>query len=318
MYNRPILAKTLTSDIRPDTRAKMPRDKLPLNHSYRSSSPRRSILSVLPKRRSARALILLVVVSIIGFFVVRCDPERFSPVIYQLYEHKWLSSFTPRLGSFYSAPKPASHPPQVHTSEPEQGPEGATLRELVSESIALEKERFLKEIQYDKDYETRHMHAPVTSTLDPSLEAYVNRLRWFVRDYLRESPHRPHLDLMLDRLGQHIAPPLYKDEPIPKVVLSTHKDLKGLPDFFQNWEKRLKPEGWEVKVADDDVMQTWFDAWSEGSEGLKRIWDTFPKPVLKTDFLRYVAMLLNGGIYTDSDTQVSTRKRYNRKAKSMS
>lgn len=253
---------------------------------------------------------ITIVMFSLEFSAVRYDPERFSPVVHWIYGHNWMSSFNPRLGSFNSVPKPAVHPAQVYTSGDDDDPEGAILRELVSESIALEKERFLKEIQYDKDYETRHMHSPVTSTLDPSLEEYVNRLRLFVKDFLGESPHRPHLDLMLDRLGQHIAPPLYKDEPIPKVVLSTHKDLKGLPDFFQNWEKRLKPEGWEVKVADDDVMQTWFDAWSEGSDGLKRIWDMFPRPVLKTDFLRYVAMLLNGGIYTDSDTQVSLKKRY--------
>ena len=174
------------------------------------------------------------------------------------------------------------------SSVPDRSNEEAVLafrQTAFIEAYRIEKSRFLEEIGYDAKLETQRMHTPPTSDLEPSLPAYVSRLRTFVEEFFTDSPHRIYLDVMLDRLEQHVPPPLLR-EPIPKIILSTNKDPENVPDLFNAWEDRLGPEGWQVHVADDKGMEKWFNKLVDKSEAWRRIWKILPKPVLKTDVLR--------------------------------
>jgi hypothetical protein len=117
--------------------------------------------------------------------------------------------------------------------------------------------------------------------------AYIDRLTLFVDEYFDGSPHQPHLYRMLSDLALHLRPP--SKQPMPKVVRSTCKGGKAdAPEDFAAWEKRL-PD-WQVEVADDAMMESWFNESTAGTgagvDKFGKVWKSLPKPVLKTDWIR--------------------------------
>ncbi|RXK40514.1 hypothetical protein M231_02166 [Tremella mesenterica] len=176
---------------------------------------------------------------------------------------------------------------------------------------AYEDERMslLEEKNYDAEWMAWAIGTPEHNQLGGNLTAYLDRLNRFVDTYFEGSPSKPALKQMLRNLGHHVPPPLL-DQPMRRKVFSTCKGGKEeVPEGFNQWERRLGPVGWEVEVADDDRMQEWFsdaikgDGFGLGEEKFRRIWDALPKQVLRSDLLRYLMILIHGGIYTDSDTQ---------------
>ncbi|WWC61831.1 uncharacterized protein I303_104416 [Kwoniella dejecticola CBS 10117] len=135
-----------------------------------------------------------------------------------------------------------------------------------------------------------------------SLEGYTRELLSTYKKYLIPSnsnnPVPPtYLPPVLSRLS--LRPPIAPLPPRPKQVLTTDKSIDSLPWQFDRW-KEIMPE-WNIKYFDDASLKAWVHH-AFGSTKAEKIWLDLPRQVLKTDIFRYMAMLVEGGIYTDSDT----------------
>jgi mannosyltransferase OCH1-like enzyme len=68
---------------------------------------------------------------------------------------------------------------------------------------------------------------------------------------------------------------------------------------------------WSLKMPDLEVMaygDAQLDEWVAkrfGGTGLQDIWNRLPRAVLKSDVFRYLVLLLDGGIYADSDSELA-------------
>ncbi|KAJ9118820.1 hypothetical protein QFC24_006019 [Naganishia onofrii] len=130
------------------------------------------------------------------------------------------------------------------------------------------------------------------------LPSYRTELLGIYHDYLA-LPHIPNpsfLPPLKSRLS--LRPPIAPLPPRPNQVLTTDKD-KDLPWEFGRW-KELHPD-WEIRFFDDDALDRWVRTVFGGTRA-EKVWNTLPRPVLKADIFRYMAMFVEGGIYTDSDT----------------
>ena len=204
-------------------------------------------------------------------------------------------------------------------------------RALLSQAYADERNRWLDGTKFNPIKMASDIRAP--QVFEPSMELYVSRLRAFVDEYFDGLECRVHLDRMLDNLEQHISPPLYREEPMRKVIVSSAKGgMEGVDmKLFPAWEEKLGPVGWTVEVADDEMTENWFGNFTKGDGRAtgkwREVWDGMRTPVLKSDMIRYVvlvvrselrcspyaymlmtirrlmAMLIWGGIYSDSDTR---------------
>ena len=126
-------------------------------------------------------------------------------------------------------------------------------------------------------------------TLHRSVDPYVERLSTLVDKWFAGIPSHAYLLDALARVSQHLPPVPLDAAPILHRVVSTDREgAEGVPRAFGRWRKL----GWEVFVADDEGMERMFDWYVQGEgEGTRRmwdVWDSLPKPVLKTDFLRCV------------------------------
>ncbi|RXK36588.1 hypothetical protein M231_06129 [Tremella mesenterica] len=171
---------------------------------------------------------------------------------------------------------------------------------LTFESLKL---AHLKSSAYSPTWYPVHLgYAAPLETLNPQIEGYVDRLRQLVDKWFDGIPSRLYLHDSLNRLALHL-PPLDHEEKLLKRVVSTDKNgLEGTPQVFRGWEEL----GWDVFVADDNGMEDMFD-WliqgnGRGSKKFWNVWDSLPKKIMKSDVLRYLVLLQEGGIYTDADT----------------
>ncbi|OWZ68955.1 hypothetical protein AYX15_00411 [Cryptococcus neoformans] len=136
-----------------------------------------------------------------------------------------------------------------------------------------------------------------------SLSAYTAELLETYKEYLlppdtpRPNPPPSFLPTVLSRLS--LRPPIAPLPPRPDQVMTTEKSVDDLPWQFQRW-KEIMPE-WEIKYYDDKALVNWVRGMFGGTKA-EKIWKNLPRQVLKTDVFRYMAMLVEGGIYTDSDT----------------
>jgi hypothetical protein len=147
---------------------------------------------------------------------------------------------------------------------------------------AIDRERRSILGPYDPSRTAEHSGSPPGS-LEPDLDAYLNRLRNFTTDYFEGAAIQPSLLAMLEHLEGRFAPPLTSD-PIPKRLVSTDKNgLSGLPETFDSWRKRLGGD-WEV-VVEADKPSEWFDE-VLGNGRLRRAYEALPNIVMKMDFLR--------------------------------
>ncbi|ORY34031.1 hypothetical protein BCR39DRAFT_518185 [Naematelia encephala] len=136
---------------------------------------------------------------------------------------------------------------------------------------------------------------------DISLTGYTAELLSTFRTYLHSSssstPH--YLQPILSRLS--LRPPTEPLPDRPRQILTTDKrvNIDDLPVEFALW-KIIMPD-WEVKCFDDKGLEKWVRE-AFGGTRAEEVWMSLPRQVLKTDLFRYMAMLVEGGIYTDSDT----------------
>ncbi|WVF71428.1 hypothetical protein IAT40_006232 [Kwoniella sp. CBS 6097] len=134
-----------------------------------------------------------------------------------------------------------------------------------------------------------------------SLAAYTSELLSTYREYLlppgRSSSSESKLSWLppvLSRLS--LRPPIAPLPARPNQVMTTDKSVDDLPWQFARW-KEIMPE-WEIKYFDDKMLKAWVKGMFGGSKA-EKIWAGLPRQVLKTDVFRYMAMLVEGGIYTD-------------------
>ncbi|GFZ52331.1 hypothetical protein JCM24511_10104 [Saitozyma sp. JCM 24511] len=187
------------------------------------------------------------------------------------------------------------------------------IRQQVAELFERTKIGHLEQKSFNATWMTYNFgyHAPVT-TLDPSISSYVDRLSPLVEKWFSGLPAEGLLLSAIENLGHHTPPPLL-DKPMLKRVMTTDKNGRdGVPQLFSRWGERLSD--WDVVIKDDAGMEEEFerltqddlkrDADPRAGQELGRMWALLPKGVLKADVLRYLVLLLEGGIYTDSDTVV--------------
>ncbi|KAJ9108255.1 hypothetical protein QFC19_002503 [Naganishia cerealis] len=131
-----------------------------------------------------------------------------------------------------------------------------------------------------------------------NLPAYRSELLETYRTYLSAESSAPaeYLELINSRLSLRPSASPYPDR--PKQILTSNKDAV-LPWHFQRW--RSLHRGWKLRKFDDDGLDAWV-ADNFGGTRAEELWRLLPRPVLKTDIFRYMVMMLEGGIYTDSDT----------------
>ncbi|KAK1927377.1 hypothetical protein DB88DRAFT_477812 [Papiliotrema laurentii] len=196
-------------------------------------------------------------------------------------------------------------------------------------SQLYEGERMFLLADYDQTAEEQIIRSP-PGALDPDFDRYIARLESFVDTYFNRSIfHRP-LSTSLERMIDG-RPPLAQGSSgggsFTQRIYSFDKGGPGgAPREFGWWRKRLGEE-WVIEVGDDVRMEGWFDEMVgmetivpdlPGQEGesvgtdtvgtgkstWEELWFGLGRPVLKSDILRYLLMLLRGGMYTDSDTAI--------------
>nr|XP_031864275.1 uncharacterized protein CI109_000188 [Kwoniella shandongensis]KAA5531347.1 hypothetical protein CI109_000188 [Kwoniella shandongensis] len=181
------------------------------------------------------------------------------------------------------------------------------------------------------EYETIKRDLGISLDSEITLESYDEDLRATWRDYFlprslasenasssrSPPPHQSVLDIALSKLS--LLPPDRETTPIrplPKHIYTT--DLlppDQLPEQFQTWIKHN--EDWTTMFVSDEEIDTWLETAlgsgslrerTEGREKLevgvvremKRLKGDWG--VVRADLFRYLVLLLNGGIYTDTDT----------------
>lgn len=107
--------------------------------------------------------------------------------------------------------------------------------------------------------------------------------RWAVDSVKARSPIRRH-----DRdLAKHS---------IPAQIWQTGKDLPTKRNSFQDQNPRAS-----YNFFDDGLLENWSKSHFGGSL-VKKVWDGMERVVLKADFWRYLVIFLEGGYYSDTDT----------------
>ncbi|KAJ9122253.1 hypothetical protein QFC22_001673 [Naganishia vaughanmartiniae] len=152
-----------------------------------------------------------------------------------------------------------------------------------------------KQQDFDAQADKKYLGIDIGPTWD--LPAYRAELLETYRTYLFTEGSEPdYLALVKSRLSLRQTHSVLPDS--PKQIITSNKDKK-LPWSFRRW--RSLHRGWKVRIFDDDALDAWIGD-NFGGTKAKEVWRLLPLPVLKTDIFRYMALLLEGGIYTDSDT----------------
>ncbi|KAI5454555.1 hypothetical protein NCC49_003450 [Naganishia albida] len=144
-----------------------------------------------------------------------------------------------------------------------------------------------------------------------SLSDYRHSLSAFIDhatpDYLKSELHSA-----LDR---------YTDNTHPRIYLKEYQDrLPGLGEQAGTrniWQTDAKSEhaesapvaswkdngeGWDWRLLNDEDASRYVAKTLKNSR-LKLVWDLLPSGILHSDMLRYLLLLLEGGIYSDTDTK---------------
>jgi hypothetical protein len=154
---------------------------------------------------------------------------------------------------------------------------------------------------YDQEASEILVKTP-SGALNPDFNAYISRLEDFVHIYFNGSAHHADLLQTLERLTKATPDRRGENTEFEKVVYSFDKfGREGVPPEYEWWERRLVPEGWEVKVGNDEGMEEWFqesagiafdpivqvrEEETEGFAAWKEMWEGLGRPVLKSDLLR--------------------------------
>ncbi|WVF68134.1 hypothetical protein IAT40_002897 [Kwoniella sp. CBS 6097] len=92
---------------------------------------------------------------------------------------------------------------------------------------------------------------------------------------------------------------------VRKTVWQTDKDSRHADSAeVQSWKDgKARDEGWYWDLLTDYDADVWVKKRLTGSR-IKDVWDNLPSGILRSDTLRYLLLLIEGGIYTDTDTQL--------------
>jgi hypothetical protein len=139
------------------------------------------------------------------------------------------------------------------------------------------------------------------------LRAYVRRLedmhtRFFVSNSSTSTSTSESDYITQVRSRLSLRPPTEAYAPRPAVLSTTDKNPDDLPEMFDEWS--LKMPDLEVMAYGDAQLDEWV-AQRFGGTGLQDIWNRLPRAVLKSDVFRYLVLLLDGGIYADSDSELA-------------
>ncbi|OCF33591.1 hypothetical protein I316_04664 [Kwoniella heveanensis BCC8398] len=90
-----------------------------------------------------------------------------------------------------------------------------------------------------------------------------------------------------------------------KTIWQTDKDSRHAGSAeVQSWKDgKARDEGWYWDLLTDHDADVWIKKRLSGSR-IKDVWDNLPSGILRSDTLRYLLVLIEGGIYTDTDTQL--------------
>ncbi|KAG9013704.1 membrane-bound alpha-1,6- mannosyltransferase Initiation-specific [Tulasnella sp. JGI-2019a] len=124
-------------------------------------------------------------------------------------------------------------------------------------------------------------------------------------------------DSLADFIHTHFPPKIQKSliyglsQYFPKDGLN-YENLPAMTDYQNGWQtdKTKHPvtsswtrhnPGWKWEMLGDAEMEQWVNKYFAGS-AIKDVWDALPVVILKADMLRYLLLLVHGGVYTDTDT----------------
>lgn len=150
------------------------------------------------------------------------------------------------------------------------------------------------------------------------LEDYAGELRatWqklFLEDWDRVAqangqadvgPTHDVLSSALSKLAVSFSPARRAALPMPQTIWSIAPAAEADPPQFLNWQT-VNPS-WTVTKLDDDGMDDWMRA-TFGAAPVVAAFDSLPLTIHKTDTLRYLLLLMEGGVYADHDTAAVKR-----------
>ncbi|KAG8886432.1 membrane-bound alpha-1,6- mannosyltransferase Initiation-specific [Tulasnella sp. 332] len=96
------------------------------------------------------------------------------------------------------------------------------------------------------------------------------------------------------------------------VPFPDHENLLAMVDYQNGWQTDKRPRpvtsswrrhnlGWKWEMLGDAEAEHWVKRiFSESL--IKEVWNALPAVILKADMLRYLLLLVQGGVYTDVDT----------------
>ena len=88
-----------------------------------------------------------------------------------------------------------------------------------------------------------------------------------------------------------------------KTIHQTDKTLKTMKDQTQTWIELNKADGWSLHRSDDAMAWEWVGNTFAGSD-VEWAWNYMHRGVLRADLLRYLRLLVDGGVYSDVDVSI--------------
>jgi hypothetical protein len=154
---------------------------------------------------------------------------------------------------------------------------------------------------WDKFDDERHREEYGLKVGNVALAQYTRELEDFYTRFLAREGDVSETDWLthlFNRLTIH--PPAAPYPPLPSKMSTTDKNPLNMHPLFSHW-KEVMPE-LDVVVYDDRQLEIWADDLFGGTE-FHNIWRRLPRVVLKSDIFRYLVLLVEGGIYGDSDSE---------------
>ena len=85
-----------------------------------------------------------------------------------------------------------------------------------------------------------------------------------------------------------------------KNIHQTDRNETTLGEETQAWVNLNKPDGWALNFLNDTAAARWVTAHFADSD-IEWAWNYMHRGVLRADLLRYLLLLVEGGVYSDID-----------------